>query len=60
MRKTPPQLVSVKFSNRFYLTNTQYGFIKKSELFEAANDTKQNSEKFAQKLWVAKSVSWVT
>lgn len=50
MRKTPPQLVSVKFSNRFYLTNTQYGFIKKSELFEAANDTQQNSEKFAQKL----------
>ena len=45
MRKTPPQLVLLKFSNTFYLTNTQFGFIKKSELFEAANDTKQNNEK---------------
>ena len=59
MRKTPPQLVSVKFSNRFYLTNTQYGFIKKVN-YSKQQMTPNKTVKSSLKNSVAKSVSSVT
>ena len=59
MRKTPPQLVLLKFSNTFYLTNTQFGFIKKKVNYSKQQMTPNKTMKSLLKNSVAKSVSSV-